>query len=205
MKKQIKNNIVIHISGPSGSGKSTLGNKLKKKFGKKIVVKDLDDLRYEFVKEKYGSYKKIWSNKKFKWDKKGYQKWIDDFINSQTKPLVFVGLNHMPWWNKKLYYKMHSKYNYYIKLKDEEVFSRKCSRFLNDAFVKHQKETIFSIVKKEKKMIQRLQNALKHECGYKEMLKLNKIWNTEYKKQGYKFMSDDSIFNQVSKKLKKHL
>ena len=42
---------IIHISGPSGSGKTTLGNKLKKRFGKQIVVKDLDDLRAEFVKK----------------------------------------------------------------------------------------------------------------------------------------------------------
>jgi len=31
-------NKIIHISGPSGSGKTTLGNKLKEKFGSKIVV-----------------------------------------------------------------------------------------------------------------------------------------------------------------------
>jgi len=37
--------MIIHISGVSGSGKTTLGNKLKKKLGKKIIVKDLDDLR----------------------------------------------------------------------------------------------------------------------------------------------------------------
>ena len=80
MNKEIKNNIVIHISGPSGVGKTTLGNKLKEKFGNKIMVKDLDDLRFEFVKEKYGSYKKVWSTKDFVWDKKGYQKWIDDYV-----------------------------------------------------------------------------------------------------------------------------
>ena len=39
------------------------GNKLKKKFGKKIVVEDLDDLRAKFVKKHYGGYDKIWSKK----------------------------------------------------------------------------------------------------------------------------------------------
>ena len=43
-------------------------------------LKDLDDLRYEFVKDKYGSYKKVWGVKDFVWDKKGYQKWIDDYV-----------------------------------------------------------------------------------------------------------------------------
>ena len=205
MNKEIKNNIVIHISGPSGVGKTTLGNKLKEKFGNKIVVKDLDDLRFEFVKDKYGSYKKVWSTKDFVWDKKGYQKWIDDYIHSQTKPLIFVGLNHMPWWNKKLYYKMHSDHDFYIKVSDEEIFKRKCSRFLNDVFVNHRDDTIKDILEKEKKTISELQSGLKHECGFKEMIKMNKIWNREYKKQGYKFKNNDDIFKDVSKILKKSL
>ena len=46
--------MIIHISGPSGSGKTTLGNKLKNEFKNKIVVKDLDDLRDEFIKSYYG-------------------------------------------------------------------------------------------------------------------------------------------------------
>lgn len=55
--------MIIHISGPSGSGKTFLGNKLKENFGSKIVVKDLDDLRYEFIINKYGSYKNMWKKK----------------------------------------------------------------------------------------------------------------------------------------------
>ena len=52
-----KKNIIIHISGPSGSGKTTLGNKLKDRFGDKIIVKDIDDLRQEFIKQFYGNKK----------------------------------------------------------------------------------------------------------------------------------------------------
>ena len=51
--------IIIHISGASGSGKTFLGNHLKEQFGKKIIVKDLDDLRDEFIKIFYGN--KIWT------------------------------------------------------------------------------------------------------------------------------------------------
>ena len=46
--------LIIHISGASGSGKTTLGNKLKKHFKRKIIVKDLDDLRDEFIHQFYG-------------------------------------------------------------------------------------------------------------------------------------------------------
>lgn len=53
----MEKNIVIHISGPSGSGKTTLGNKLIKKYGKRVTVKDIDDLRQEFIKSYYGEKK----------------------------------------------------------------------------------------------------------------------------------------------------
>lgn len=43
--------LIIHISGALGSGKTTLGDKLKEQFKSKIVVKDLDNLRDEFIKK----------------------------------------------------------------------------------------------------------------------------------------------------------
>ena len=46
-------NKIIHISGPSGAGKTTLGEKLTKRFGKKITVKDIDDLRRDFIRYYY--------------------------------------------------------------------------------------------------------------------------------------------------------
>ena len=49
--------LIIHISGASGSGKTTLGNKIKEQFKSKIIVKDLDILRDEFIKEFYGNKK----------------------------------------------------------------------------------------------------------------------------------------------------
>ena len=209
--------MIIHISGPSGSGKTTLGNKLKKRFGKQIVVKDLDDLRAEFVKKHYGGYDKIWGvgtgvealgKKKFKWDKNAYQKWIYDFINKQKKTIIFVGLNHMPWWNKKLYYDLKSDYNFYINISDDKIWEQKCLRFINDEFSIHRnvsavgdaggiKNVLKDIKKNEKKTISDLQKGLKFECGYNEMKKQNTIWNKDYKKQGYKFMTNDKIYKEL--------
>ena len=77
--------IIIHICGASGSGKTFLGNQLKEKFGKKIVVKDLDELRDEHIKKTYDT-SKGWSIDEVK-----YQKYIDDFVNKQKKPIIFVG------------------------------------------------------------------------------------------------------------------
>ena len=195
--------MIIHISGPSGSGKTTLGNKLKKKFGKKIVVEDLDDLRAKFVKKHYGGYDKIWSKKKFKWDKNAYQKWIYDFINKQKKTIIFVGLNTMPWWHKKIYYDLKSNYNFYIYINNDKIWEQKCLRFFYLNILNKVKDVLKDIKKNEKKTIKDLQEGLKFECEYKEMKKQNTIWNKNYKKQGYKFMTNDEIYKEVSKLLSK--
>jgi uridine kinase len=76
--------LIIHISGASGSGKTTLGNKLKEKFGNKIIVKDLDNLRDEHIKKTYDT-SKGWSVDEVK-----YQKFIDDFIKKQKKQLFLL-------------------------------------------------------------------------------------------------------------------
>jgi len=122
------NKLIIHISGASGSGKTTLGNKLKEKFNNKIIVKDLDDLRDEFIKSFYGN--KSWTFI----DENEYQKYINEFIQKQNKTIIFVGLNDNIIYgkNKKLYYNLQSQYNYYIELDDMIIVKQKCLRLLND-------------------------------------------------------------------------
>ena len=122
------NKLIIHISGASGSGKTTLGNKLKEKFNNKIIVKDLDDLTDEFIKDTYGN--KSWTFI----DENEYQKYINEFIQKQNKTIIFVGLNDNTIYgkNKKLYYNLQSQYNYYIELDDMIIVKQKCLRLLND-------------------------------------------------------------------------
>ena len=86
--------LIFHISGRSGAGKSFLGRKLTQHFGDNIVVKDIDHLRQEFINKHYG--KKEWNVI----DSTAYQQFIDDYcerISKKGVPLVFVGLNYMPW------------------------------------------------------------------------------------------------------------
>jgi len=101
------NNLIIHVSGSSGSGKTTLGNKLKEKFGNKIIVKDLDELLDEYFVYHFG---KNTTYNLGDVDEKSYQ---DEFIDKQNKPLVFVGLNDNPRGIKKIYYNI--KFNNIIK------------------------------------------------------------------------------------------
>jgi adenylate kinase family enzyme len=191
-----KNNIIIHICGPSGSGKSTLGNKLKDKFKNKIVVKDIDVLRYEFIKNFYGNKK--WSV----FDKDAYQKYIDDYIHKIKKPLIFVGLNNMPWWHKNHYYNLYADYNFYIKLDNETIIKQKCTRlFKNLANIENEKEEMNDLINNNKKFIELITNAIKNECDLKKIIKMNNKWNKDYKNQDYTFMSRLDIYKQVCKLL----
>ena len=187
--------LIIHISGPSGSGKTTLGNKFKEHFGNKIIVKDTDELRHEFIKGHYGN------NRIEKFDKHAYQKHIDDYIKNQPKkPLVFVGLNHIPWWNKNHYYNMHAAYNYYIDLDDKTILIQSCKRLLSH--LANSESDMEYLVENNEKHIKNVSNAIAYECSLKKISKQNKIYNKYYKKHGYKIMTREDIYKSVIKLLK---
>jgi len=196
--------IIIHISGPSGSGKTTLGNKLIDKFGDKIIVKDVDDLREEFIEHAYGR-SGIIQGKKI--DKENYQKFIDNFVkkHSQRKPIVFVGLNHMPWWHKKLYYNLHSDYNFYIVLNSDIIFKQKCGRFFNPLCSADRDSVMDDFMKNKSDALRNILSGLESECDYKLSNEYLNMWNRDYKQQGYKFMSREKIFAEVSKIIRKAL
>jgi adenylate kinase family enzyme len=186
-------NLIIHISGASGSGKTTLGNKLKEHFKSKIIVKDLDILRDEFIKEFYG-------NKKWTYiDENEYQSYIDDYINKQKKPIIFVGLNDNTIYgkNKNLYYNVHSQHNYYIKIDDMIIVKQKCIRLLND--IQTDKMAMEDLVKNNEKFVKQFTKAIKIECSATQTIKQNNKWKKDYEKQDYKFMSRENIYKSVVK------
>jgi len=187
------NKVIIHISGPSGSGKTTLGNKLKEEFSDNIIVKDIDDLRREFIKEYYGEKK--WTII----DKDAYQKYIDKYVNEHNKPIVFVGLNHMPWWHKNHYYDMHSTHNYYIDIDDATIIKQRCLRLIRELPDDFNDEVVMNDLINNNKMFLRMTNrAINMDCNAKMIIKMNKKWNNDYKKQGYNFMQMEDIFKDVS-------
>jgi len=44
------------------------------------------------------------------------------------KGVIFVGLNHMPWWHINHYYDMHSTHNFFIEL-DGVLNVRRCKTY----------------------------------------------------------------------------
>lgn len=189
-----KHPVIIHISGASGAGKTTLGNKLKSKFGTQIIVKDLDDLRKEFINLNYGPK---WDYTNF--DAGKYQEYLDEFILKQRKPLILVGLNNMFWWHKNLYYKTYADYKYYIKIDNMQVVKQKCLRWITtdlQNLIKN-KEVLDDITKDNPRFVRLIKENLEQECGTKETLKINEMWDKAYAKQGYTFMPRDDIFKDV--------
>ena len=190
--------MIIHICGPSGSGKTTLGNKLKKKYGKKIVVEDLDELVGKFIKDFYGNKK--WTTINVR----EYQKYINHFVKKHNKkPIIFVGLNDNAIIHKnarELYYNVHSNYNFYIDIDDNILIEQKCKRFILEQLpeiLKHE-----DIIENNKFFIKQATKAFKEACSAKQTIKMNKKWAKDYKKMGYKFMSREKIYKEVCNILK---
>lgn len=185
--------IVIHISGASGSGKTTLGNKLKEQYKSKIIVKDLDNLRDEFIKEFYDN--KNWTYI----DEIAYQSYIDNYINKQKKTIIFVGLNDNAIYgkNKNLYYNVHSQHNYYIDIDDMIIVKQKCIRLLNET--QNDKMAMKDLVEDNEKFVKKFTEAIKIGCSAKLTIKQNNKWKKDYEKQNYKFMSRENIYKSVVK------
>ena len=53
--------------------------------------------------------------------------------------------------------------------------------------------------------IKQITKLIKNECNLKKTIKMNNKWRNYYEKQGYKFMSRENIFKNVSKLLKSEL
>ena len=189
--------LIIHISGASGAGKNTLGKKIKEYFRSRIVLKDLDDLRDEFMKEFNVGI--TWTDN----DERKYQSYIDDYIYKQRKPIVFVGLNDNTVYgkNKKLYYNLHSQYNYYIEIDDMIIIKQKFVRLLND--IQTDKNAMDELVSNNERFLVKFTEAIERECNAKQIIKQNSKWKRDYEKRSYKFMSRENIYRSVVQILQK--
>jgi len=197
--------VIIHISGASGSGKTTLGNKIKEELGGKVLVKDLDDLFFDFVKIKEKSKESLEELKK-NW-KKEYQEFIYDFINEQMKPIIFVGLNtdlgsiniHGNVFKQpRAFYDVRADYKFYIDLSVEKVVEQKFYRSVDK--LARRKEMWMERYWRDKN---RVVSDLKELFDLLEWEKQTDNWNKLYKKHKYQFMDKRDIYREVVKIIRK--
>jgi len=197
--------VIIHISGASGSGKTTGGNKIKEELGGKVLVKDLDDLFFDFVKIKEKSKESLEELKK-NW-KKEYQEFIYDFINEQMKPIIFVGLNtdlgsiniHGNVFKQpRAFYDVRADYKFYIDLSVEKVVEQKFYRSVDK--LARRKEMWMERYWRDKN---RVVSDLKELFDLLEWEKQTDNWNKLYKKHKYQFMDKRDIYREVVKIIRK--
>lgn len=183
--------VVVHIAGPPGSGKTTLGEKLKNKLGSTAVIKDLDDLRHEYILKTYGKRKWTYINDS------DYQKFINKFIASiygKKELLVFVGLNDNPLGkNKKKLFNLQADDNYFIEISDKELLERRVARFLQN--ISNDKILHGDLIKNNAKAITTLIKGIRAECSLAELKKQNKVFQRLY--ANYKRFTADKILDMV--------
>ena len=64
------------------------------------------------------------------------------------------------------------------------------------------------LVNNNKKFIENMEKRMEGvnvACNKEKIYEMNEKWNIDYKKQGYKFMSREKIFNEVVKKINKKI
>jgi ABC-type oligopeptide transport system ATPase subunit len=188
--------MIIHICGAIGSGKTTLGKELLTLYKGKIIVKDLDNLLNQYTKTN-------------KFTSKGYQKYIDNFIEKHNnKIIVFVGINQDMGRTKTLY-KLKPDYKFFINLNIKENARRRFVRdYKND--VKYfflwkysgsepsSGEIYEEWIKDEKMNTKRLQNIIE-EMSPLGLEKNILQFHNKYRKLDYKFMSAERIVEKISK------
>ncbi|AYV79097.1 MAG: AAA domain protein [Faunusvirus sp.] len=184
--------MIIHISGAPGSGKTTLGLKFKKYLKNKVVVKDLDELFSEYMRDN-----KFNSNK--------YQKYIDSFIKeNNNKPIIFVGLNseHLT----TTLYDVNSDYNFYIntpiELNLKRHFDYEIHSWLQNINNIDQNKLFVQLLNNEKDVIKKLTDSLEQVLKISNQKKYINSFDKLYKKKGYIFLTSDKIYEKVVKLLK---
>jgi len=182
-------NMIIHISGSPGSGKTTIGHKLKKHYKNKIVVKDLDDLFTEFIKE-------------HQFDPKKYQKYIYDFINqNDDKIIIFVGLNseHLT----DTLYDVRADHKFFIDLSIKTNLERHFSREINgwlDWMTHRDKNILFDqLVNDQNGVTKDLANSLTKVLDISQQRDFILPFADTYKNEGYIFLDSDAIYDEIAK------
>ena len=80
------------------------------------------------------------------------------------------------------------------------ILKQKCLRTL-DA-IRNDKMAMDDLVNNNERFLEMILKEIKKDCSAKETIKMNNKWKKNYEKQGYKLMTRENIFKNVSKILK---
>lgn len=191
--------MIIHISGSSGSGKTTLGNKLKKHL-KNIVVYDVDDLHLNpKTRPKYWNKlsKTITISKAKNIWKKLIHKTIQDIIQqNKNKNIIFVGLIQQSLGDKyksNNYEIKNADYKFFIDVSVDILLQRYYTRlcYFEKIGTKKQNEIYWKNVGLNKQYI----------LGSNDIITINNKNIIYAKKNNYKILSSEKIYNKINKLL----
>lgn len=182
-------NIIIHVSGSPGSGKTTIGNKLKKHFGDEIMVKDLDDLFTEFMKDNHDEF-----------NPESYQEYIYDFIkNNNDKIIIFVGLNSEHITNGL--YDIRATHKFFINLPTEITLKRHFDREINgwlNWMINRDKDILFDqLIRDQNNVITDLTTSLSKVLNISHQEKFISSFTDTYINEGYTFLNSDAIYDRI--------
>lgn len=195
--------MIIHITGETGSGKTTLGKRLAKI--SRFEVIDLDDIMDDngidiLDDPKYNSFfTRKNMDKFFKLINKRAQEDLDDIIDDTNKILILVGHSFK--------FKFKADYKFCIEIDLETLYIQRMGRFLND-ICSHERG-IRKMLNNNKLTIDKIYatNMIKFKirsagcintCPPKIEEKYKK-YKAERKKEGYKVMSADKIYETILK------
>lgn len=189
-----RNTVIIHICGAHGSGQSFMAEKLKeKKFIKKyVIVKELDELKREFINAKKPNLNNPNQLEIL------FQNYIDDYIDSVTRPIIFIGLNNKKSssYSSKDYYNLHSKCNYFIDIDDRTLLKQKCFKMLTE--VPDDKKMANDLMNNNSVFIKKMNKQVEDFCKMSGTIQDNSKLKLYYKSKGYQFKERNEIVKSIS-------
>jgi len=167
-----------------------MGRQIKRRYRGAVFVKDVDELREEFIKQKYGAARVE------QFDAGAYQAFIDAYVAAhRARPRVFGGLNTMPWWHPRLYYDLHATHKYYIDVAAATLVERTCVRLLRR--LASSRRDLEFLVEHNAAWIANVQRAIADECSLKATSQRAARFAASARRRGYKIMQFAKIFDRV--------
>lgn len=156
-QKNNEKKLIVHITGPPKSGKRIMAEQLHKQFGNEIIIQDPYQIQEDF------------NNKSFEQIITAHQKTLDDFINKQTKPIIFFGINNIHGKHKVHFFDLHTNYKFNINQDLDEMFTVYCTKVLKHIPKQEEWPPNFSnkLIEENTKILDYLHGMVEH-CNYEE-------------------------------------